>query len=119
MYFFKNEVELKMKRSLLISQGRHTLNTANKFIVAYQVNGTHDSEDEPPDLPFITGKSNKVKGRAPNTTDCKARHSTADGAESKVISIRSLLILKLLERFSLDCRKTKTKVNTLANQRAQ
>ena len=23
-----------------------------------------------------------------------------------------------LERFSLDCRKTKTKVNTLANQRA-
>ena len=24
----------------------------------------------------------------------------------------------LLERFSLDCRKTKTKVNTLANQRA-
>lgn len=35
MYFFKNEVELKMKRSLLISQGRHTLKTANKFIVAY------------------------------------------------------------------------------------
>ena len=34
MYFFKNEVELKMKRSLLISQS-HTLNTANKFIVAY------------------------------------------------------------------------------------
>ena len=26
--------------------------------------------------------------------------------------------LLLLERFSLDCRKTKTKVNTLANQRA-
>ena len=24
----------------------------------------------------------------------------------------------LLERFSLDCRKTKTKVNTLANQRS-
>ena len=35
MYFFKNEVELKMKRSLLISQGSHTLTTANKFIVAY------------------------------------------------------------------------------------
>ena len=71
MYFFKNEVELKMKRSLLISQGRHTLNTANKFIVAYQVNGTHDSEDEPPDLPFITGKLNKVKGRAPNQLTAK------------------------------------------------
>ena len=31
------------------------------------------------------------------------------------------IILKLkghIERFSLDCRKTKTKVNTLANQRA-
>ena len=28
------------------------------------------------------------------------------------------LFLLLLERFSLDCRKTKTKVNTLANQRA-
>ena len=26
--------------------------------------------------------------------------------------------LRILERFSLDCRKTKTKVNTLANQRA-
>ena len=25
---------------------------------------------------------------------------------------------RVLERFSLDCRKTKTKVNTLANQRA-
>ena len=29
-----------------------------------------------------------------------------------------LCITLLLERFSLDCRKTKTKVNTLANQRA-
>ena len=29
-----------------------------------------------------------------------------------------LFLLLLLERFSLDCRKTKTKVNTLANQRA-
>ena len=27
-------------------------------------------------------------------------------------------VLSVLERFSLDCRKTKTKVNTLANQRA-
>ena len=26
--------------------------------------------------------------------------------------------VKQIERFSLDCRKTKTKVNTLANQRA-
>ena len=29
-----------------------------------------------------------------------------------------IVYLYLLERFSLDCRKTKTKVNTLANQRA-
>ena len=29
-----------------------------------------------------------------------------------------LLVLWKIERFSLDCRKTKTKVNTLANQRA-
>ena len=29
-----------------------------------------------------------------------------------------LLLTQTLERFSLDCRKTKTKVNTLANQRA-
>ena len=27
-------------------------------------------------------------------------------------------VIAILERFSLDCRKTKTKVNTLANQRA-
>ena len=40
-----------------------------------------------PDLPFFSGKSNKFKGRAPNTTDCEARQSTADGTESKVISI--------------------------------
>ena len=31
---------------------------------------------------------------------------------------RRLNIDLTLERFSLDCRKTKTKVNTLANQRA-
>ena len=29
-----------------------------------------------------------------------------------------LLEICMVERFSLDCRKTKTKVNTLANQRA-
>ena len=33
----------------------------------------------------------------------------------KMVSVCSLFVL---ERFSLDCRKTKTKVNTLANQRA-
>ena len=31
---------------------------------------------------------------------------------------RTLPLLCSIERFSLDCRKTKTKVNTLANQRA-
>ena len=31
---------------------------------------------------------------------------------------QSLFVTCKLERFSLDCRKTKTKVNTLANQRA-
>ncbi|CAH3148779.1 unnamed protein product, partial [Pocillopora meandrina] len=28
------------------------------------VNGTHDSEDETPDLPFFTGKSNKIRMRS-------------------------------------------------------
>ena len=28
------------------------------------------------------------------------------------------IVFSVLERFSLDCRKTKTKVNTLDNQRA-
>lgn len=62
MYFFKNEVELKMKCLLLISQGRYILNMVNKFIVVYQVNSIYDSEDEFLDLLFFIGKLNKVKG---------------------------------------------------------
>ena len=31
---------------------------------------------------------------------------------------KNFKVIILIERFSLDCRKTKTKVNTLANQRA-
>ncbi|XP_073256322.1 uncharacterized protein [Porites lutea] len=65
------------------------------------VNGTHDSEDKPPDLPFFTGKSNKVKGRAPNTTDCEARNSTADGVESK-IRMRSAILQQLKDLKSLN-----------------
>lgn len=62
MYFFKNEVELKMKCLLLISQGRYILNMVNKFIVVYQVNSIYDSEDEFLDLLFFIGKLKKVKG---------------------------------------------------------
>ena len=36
---------------------------------------------------------------------------------TKTIQSRQV-INSVIERFSLDCRKTKTKVNTLANQRA-
>ena len=35
-----------------------------------------------------------------------------------VLPVSIFTLLSTLERFSLDCRKTKTKVNTLANQRA-
>ena len=34
------------------------------------------------------------------------------------MEVQLYLFSVLLERFSFDCRKTKTKVNTLANQRA-
>ena len=42
-------------------------------------------------------------------SDWKEHH--ANKAETKYSTVT------VLERFSLDCRKTKTKVNTLANQR--
>ena len=34
-----------------------------------------------------------------------------------LVKQRTSLRIYMIERFSLDCRKTKTKVNTLANQR--
>ena len=36
----------------------------------------------------------------------------------KDVNCGKYLVIPVIERFSLDCRKTKTKVNTLANQRA-
>ena len=34
-----------------------------------------------------------------------------------MMMMKMMLLMTMIERFSLDCRKTKTKVNTLANQR--
>ena len=42
----------------------------------------------------------------------------ANGAQLGNVLLVIKCIKNILERFSLDCRKTKTKVNTLANQRA-
>ena len=41
-----------------------------------------------------------------------------DGGRGGMLSYEVTLLFFMIERFSLDCRKTKTKVNTLANQRA-
>ena len=38
--------------------------------------------------------------------------------KTDTISLNEQNCVTKIERFSLDCRKTKTKVNTLANQRA-
>ena len=35
-----------------------------------------------------------------------------------IMIILIIIIMIIIERFSLDCRKTKTKLNTLTNQRA-
>ena len=40
------------------------------------------------------------------------------GKRVNLLAESTLIHSVRLERFSLDCRKTKTKVNTLANQRA-
>lgn len=67
------------------------------------------------DLLFFIGKLNKVKGWVLNIIDCEVCYLIVDGVESKVISIRSILILKLLEWFLFDCYKIKIKVNILVN----
>jgi len=48
------------------------------------VNGTHDSEEEPPDLPFFSGRSKTCGDKLSNTSrDREPEHSTSS-AESKV-----------------------------------
>ena len=49
----------------------------------------------------------------------KIRNQNLSRSRKKIILIAlNTVYLAMIERFSLDCRKTKTKVNTLANQRA-
>ena len=48
-----------------------------------------------------------------------ANNNHANKQTTELLSLRFIHVFCFLEleRFSLDCRKTKTKVNTLANQR--
>ncbi|KAL9978206.1 hypothetical protein ACROYT_G015701 [Oculina patagonica] len=58
------------------------------------VNGTHDSEEEPPDLPFFSGRSKKCGGKLPNTSRDREPEQSTNSAESK-IRIRSVILKQL------------------------
>ena len=66
----------------LPNQLKQELNTAH-WCFLVQLNGTHDSEDEPPDLPFFTGRSKRCKDKPSSSSDRESVQST-DSAESKV-----------------------------------
>ena len=64
-----------------------------------------------------------IGGRKPPFESNSAREKEIDqkkvGKFVITVTVFAIILITLpLERFSLDCRKTKTKVNTLANQRA-
>ena len=52
-----------------------------------------------------------------NTFTSRQQNTTIRNIQQEKCRLQ-LLFPRCVERFSLDCRKTKTKVNTLANQRA-
>ncbi|KAJ7380575.1 hypothetical protein OS493_009042 [Desmophyllum pertusum] len=58
------------------------------------VNGTHRSEEEPPDLPFFTGKAKGVKLTETETSGRASGQSVDDAAERK-IRMRSAVLQQL------------------------
>ena len=79
------------------------LNTAHGCFLV-QVNGTHDSEDEPPDLPFLTGssRSKKCKDKPSSSSNRESVQST-DSAESKVHKTIKIQLPMLLILCTLTC----------------
>ena len=72
------------------------LNTAH-WSFGVQLNGTHDSEDEPLDLPFFTGRWKKCKDK-PSSSSNHESVQFKDSAESKVrktIKVQQPMVLNL------------------------